>query len=86
CDVDQAVFFARFTSSPDPSVPLVDGTLEMIIGIHVDDGICGTNSEPFYDWLIARLRQYFELKDLGNLDVFLGMKFRRDLTARRMWI
>ncbi|SJL16752.1 uncharacterized protein ARMOST_20281 [Armillaria ostoyae] len=88
CIVDPAVFYGRWTSPPDPSIPMPSNgsALFIIIPVHVDDGLSATNSAPLYDWLIVQLNKRFKINDLGPADVFLGIKIKRDRPNRKLRI
>lgn len=86
CIVDPAVFYGKWSSPLDSSIPMpADGSdLFIIIPIHVDDGLTVTNSTQLYTWLIDELNKKFN--DLGLVDVFLGMKIEQDRTSQKLWI
>ncbi|KAJ3486888.1 hypothetical protein NLJ89_g11768 [Agrocybe chaxingu] len=67
CEADHGVFYAYWSSPPDPSIPLpLDGSpLYLVVPIHVDDGLSVTNSERLYKWFITRLQERIRIKDLG---------------------
>jgi hypothetical protein len=52
-----------------------DGS-KMILA-HVDDIICGTTNCELCDRFFKHLRQSWEIEDMGQLDRFLGINFRR---------
>ena len=57
-----------------------------IIALHVDDGLGGSNHQPYLDWVKSEIRKEFGLKDLGPVRCFLGVEFERDLTNRILWM
>ncbi|PPR06006.1 hypothetical protein CVT24_004716 [Panaeolus cyanescens] len=75
-DLDHAVFVGEWSSSPDPSVPMPpDGKpLRLIFPIHVDDGVGASSNRPLWSWFIGRLRTVMDIKDLGPVDLFLGLE------------
>ncbi|PPR04536.1 hypothetical protein CVT24_013130, partial [Panaeolus cyanescens] len=88
CEVDHAVFVGEWLSSPDPSVPMPSdgGPLRLIFPIHVDDGIGAASNRPLWTWFIGRLRSSLNIKDLGPVELFLGMQVLRDRANRRLWL
>ncbi len=62
CIVDPAVFYGKWSSPLDSSIPMpADGSdLFIIIPIHVDDGLTVTNSTQLYTWLIDELNKKFK--------------------------
>jgi hypothetical protein len=89
-DVDRAVWLGVWTKSPDPkSVPMPpDGSpLILIVPVHVDDGLASTNSSHLYDWFILQLRaRGVDVKDLGPVSVYLGIRFIRDRAHRTLYL
>ena len=57
-----------------------------IIALHVDDGLGGSNHQPYLDWVKSEIRKEFGLKDLGPVRCFLGVEFERDLANRILWM
>lgn len=50
------------------------GKSRFVIGIHVDDITMATNSESMRSEVMAKLREKFLVKDLGDLTYYLGIK------------
>jgi hypothetical protein len=88
CEVDHAVFFGRWESSPHPSIPPPPPgtTLFLIVPVHVDDGLVVTNSLPLYAWFIKSLLATIDIVDLGPASLYLGMRITRDRSARKLWL
>ncbi|PPQ81640.1 hypothetical protein CVT24_004199 [Panaeolus cyanescens] len=88
CEVDHAVFCGEWTSPPDPSIPMPsDGKpLRLIFPIHVDDGAGAASNRQLWSWFIGRLRTVMDIKDLGPIELFLGMQVLRDRASRRLWL
>lgn len=88
CEVDHAVFFARFASPPHPSIPMPpDGSdLLIIMPIHVDDGLMATNSHALYNWVIKRMNERFVVNDLGAASLYLGIRIDRDRPHRKLFL
>ncbi len=88
CIVDPAVFYGRWSSPPDPSItmPADSSDLFIIIPVHVDNGLSATNSRPLYQWIIIQLNKIFKVNDLGNAEVFLGIRIERDHPNRKLWL
>jgi hypothetical protein len=58
-----------------------DGTVVIII-VHVDDMGAGSNSLNKLTEVKERLRRRFEVSDLGDIKLFLGIQIIRDYDAR----
>jgi hypothetical protein len=88
CEVDHAVFYGRWSSSPDVSVPMPSdgGDLILMVPVHVDDGLAVTNSIPLYNWFIAELSKELEVVDLGSVSLFLVIRIHRDRTRRKIYL
>lgn len=89
CSIDPAFFIGNWASPPHPSIPMpADGSnLQIMIPIHVDDGLSATNSEPLYKWIIAQLGDHgIQVKDMGSVSMFLGWRVFRDRPSRRLWL
>jgi len=67
CDVDQAVFFKR----------MVDKKLIVVV-VHVDDCTIAASTYEMVADLKARMREYVEITDLGELHWLLGIEVRRN--------
>lgn len=87
-ELDHAVFIGRWTSSPDPSVPMPeDGSpLFIIVPVHVDDGLAVTNSIPLYEWFIECLSADLEVVDMGPVSMYLRNRITQDRATRTLWI
>lgn len=57
-----------------------------ILGMHVDDGLCGCNHTPFTTFIKGEIEKSFGIKDLGPMKNFLGNQFERDRKRRELWI
>jgi hypothetical protein len=57
-----------------------------VIVIHVDDGMGGSNSRRYLDWVKAKILEQFGLKDLGPVKLFLGIQFDRCRETRQLWL
>ena len=57
-----------------------------VVAVYVDDIILGGRSEAKMSEVKAELRQKFEMKDLGILHHFLGVKIIQDQLAGVIWI
>ena len=74
--------FGRSTS--DPCI-YVASNGEMIVGVYVDDIVIASKSEEVEDFKRA-LGERFDVKDLGRLHHFLGMKIIQDDSSGDVWI
>ncbi|KAK4691687.1 hypothetical protein P7C70_g9295, partial [Phenoliferia sp. Uapishka_3] len=57
-----------------------------ILAIHVDDGLIATQSMVFVERFYAFLRTKFEIQDLGDVELFCGVRVRRDRASRTLTI
>ena len=87
CAVDEGLFVLSLHTSPDPSVPLPpSGSICCYICLHVDDGLTACNSLPYLAYFKRRIREHWEIKDLGDIDLYLGMKVVRNRSTREIWV
>ena len=75
--------FVRSTS--DPCI-YVGSDGEMIVGVYVDDIIIAGKSEKLVKDVKLALGERFDVKDLGRLHYFLGMKIVQDDSNGDVWI
>lgn len=86
-DLDHCLFILVLTSHPDPTVHCTPAEpIHCLITVHVDDGLTACNSLPYLEWLKKDLASKVGLKDLGPVEKFLGMEFRRNMETRETWI
>lgn len=52
-----------------------------LLGMHVDDGLGGSNSKEFLTFIKGEIGKAFGIKDLGLVRSFLGVQFERDLSS-----
>jgi hypothetical protein len=88
CEVDHAVFYGRWSSPPDPSIPIPPegDDLILLVPVHVDDGLAITNSIPLYNWFVSELSKELEIVDLGPVSMFLAICIHRDRTHRKIFL
>ena len=88
CEVDHGIFFGKWTSSPDPSVPMPpDGApLVLFVPLNVDDGLAITNSPSLYAWFLSVLSKRLHIVDLGPCAKFLNILILRDRPNHRLWL
>ena len=88
CEVDHGIFFGKWTSSPDPSVPMPpDGVLLVLfVPLNVDDGLAITNSPSLYAWFLSVLSKRLHIVDLGPCAKFLNILILRDRPNHRLWL
>lgn len=69
-------------SQADPSlfVRNVDGSITYLL-LYVDDIILTRNDQPYIDSLVLRLRDKFDMTDLGALTYFLGLEVQCKATG-----
>ena len=58
----------------------------LYIGVYVDDIILGAKTEKQLQEIKDELSKEFEIKDLGKLKYFLGMKVVQDEASKSIWI
>ncbi|CAA7268325.1 unnamed protein product [Cyclocybe aegerita] len=87
CEADHGVFFAYWSSLPDPCITLpADGSpLYLVVPVHVNDSLGVTNSVPLYKWFITRLQEHICIKDLGPCSRFLSVSIIYDCPSCRLW-
>ena len=87
CEVDHAIFYERWSSPPDPSIPMPPkDDLILLVPVHVDDGLAITNSIPLYNWFIVQLSKELEVVDLGPVSLFLAIHIDRDCAHRKIFL
>lgn len=88
CNVDHAVFFGEWSTPPHVSIPMPANAknLKMFVPIHVDDGLCATNSTPLYLWFIEQLSKHLHIVDMGECKKFLSICIVCDRPNRRLWL
>ena len=60
--------------------------VQCLLAIHVDDGMAGSSSQKFLNWVKEGILKEFGLKDLGPVKTFLGVQFERSLATIELWI
>lgn len=68
------------------TMPVSGKPLKLILCVHVDDVIGVTNSAPLWKWWIVEMGKHMEIKDLGPVEMYLGMRIIRDRPGRKLWI
>ena len=87
CPVDEGLFIITLHTPPDSSVPMpIFGFIRCYVCLHVDDGLTACNSLPYLTYLKRKIREKWEIKDLGDIDLYLGMKVTRNRSTREIWI
>ena len=76
----------KFTSSTsDPCMYIkVDGSMLVIISLYVDDLLLAGNNLSAISWIKGELHKRFEMKDLGEAKVILGLEITRDRKNREL--
>ena len=88
CEVDHRVFFGKWHSPPDPSIPMPASgdPLVLYVPVHVDDSLGITNSSALYKWFLATLKKNLLIVDLGACSKFLSIIITRDRPNHRLWL
>jgi transposase InsO family protein len=75
------------TSGDDPCLYVkMNGTHICIIGLYVDDLLMAFSTVESLHELKDQLNARFRMKDMGELQYFLGMEVKRDRTKRTLWL
>ncbi|PHH49299.1 Retrovirus-related Pol polyprotein from transposon TNT 1-94 [Ceratocystis fimbriata CBS 114723] len=54
--------------------------------LYVDDMPCAARDRSQIEWFKTKMKERFGIKDLGPVEVILGVKVTRDRTNRRLWL
>ena len=54
--------------------------------MHIDDGLAGSTSMEFLNFIKGEIKKAFGIKNLGPLRIFLGVQFERNLEMHKLWI
>ena len=73
-------------SNSDPCIYIAVVDKMVVIGVYVDDIIIACSSEQQFAKYKHAICKKFNMKDLGKLHRFLGMKIIQDETSRDVWI
>ena len=73
-------------SESDPCIHADAGGDMFFIGVYVDDIILVGKDEKRIEEIKYALSQKFDVKDMGKLHHFLGMKILQDESSERIWI
>ncbi len=76
----------EFISSPNDPCLYVTHTAKalMIIALYVDDLPIAGNDTVAISWMKGELRKRFEMKDLGEVQICLGLEISRDRSNRTL--
>ena len=58
----------------------------MMIALYVDDMLLAAKSKSRIDWMKSMLSDRFEMKDLGEAKVCLGLEITRDRSQKKLWL
>ena len=72
-------------STGDPCIYVQDGG-ELMVGVYVDDIVIGGRGEKRVKDFKLALGEKFDVKDLGRLHFFLGMKIVEDASTGDIWM
>ena len=73
-------------TTTDPCVYRAPGGEPVYIGVYVNDLILAAHSSEKLAEMKKELALQFDIKDMGRLHHFLGMKIVQDDTTGRVWI
>ena len=73
-------------SSSDPCIYTLSGGATFIIGVYVDDIILAGKDRQQMEEIKGMLAKTFDIKDLGELKYFLGVKIRVNHKIGTVWI
>ena len=90
CEVDHALFYGHFTSSPHLSIPMLtsgnDLVVFMPVHVMIDDGLVATNSLPLHQWILGEINKIIEVNDLGAASLYLGICINQDCPKHKLWL
>jgi len=88
CEVDHTVFYGRWSSPPDSSIPMPSNRDDLIlmVPVHIDDGLAVTNSIPLYSWFITELSKELDDVDLGLVSMFLVIHIHCDHPHHKIFL
>ena len=78
----------KFRASPsDPCIytKYEDGRI-IIIALYVDDLLLAGNDLSAIAWIKGELSRRFEMKDLGEAKIILGLEITRDRSSHKLWL
>jgi len=64
----------------------VDGRNMYLLGVYVDDIVIAGASKAKIEKIKGELNSKFDMKNLGKLNYFLGMKVKQNLKEHEIWI
>ena len=57
-----------------------------IIAWHVDDGLGGSNSRTFLDWVKGQIKDRFGISNMGAISMYLGIEVEHNRVTREAWV
>ncbi|CAM9940014.1 unnamed protein product, partial [Ascophyllum nodosum] len=78
CDDMTAVGFEQAKADPCVFRKVVDGEVEMVVVVHVDDILAHTKDQATTDRFAAELGPKFKLKDIGDAGYYMGCHITRN--------
>jgi len=58
----------------------------MMIALYVDDMLLAAKTMSQINWIKTKLSEQFDMKDLGEAKLCLGLELSRDRKARKLWL
>ena len=84
CDDMTAIGFEQTKADPCVFRKVVDGEVEMVVIVHVDDILAHAKGRVTMDRFAAELGQKFKLKDMGDAGYYMGCHITRNRKAREL--
>ena len=84
CDNMKAIGFEQAKADPCVFRKVVDGEVEMVVVVHVDDILTHAKDQATMDRFAAELGQKFKLKDMGVAGYYMGCHITKNHKAREL--
>ena len=79
-----AIGFEQAKADPCVFRKVVDGEVEMVVVVHVDDILAHAKDQATMEKFAAELRQKFKLKDMSDAGCYMGCHITRNGKAREL--
>ena len=84
CDDMTAIGFEQARADPCVFRKVVDGEVEMVVVVHVDDILAHAKDQATMDRFAAELGKKFKLKDMGDAGYYMTCHITRNRKAREL--